>query len=348
MRVALCVKSIDGSGGIQRNYKLWYEMFKKRGIETYLFILEEPKYEKMDKNIILLEGKNINQKGLELKKYLDKFGEFDLFLLNAEYLKKYISQPYYITVHNTWEIKGNIFKRLKRYRKLRDKYLNENLIGISKSVLDNITEKLKIPVKSKYVVYAPHNIELVRTIANEEEIKDNYIVSVGSLIKRKNHALLLRSFAKLNLPLKLYLIGDGPERENLKQLAKKLNIENKVKFIGFKKNPYPYIKNAKLLISSSNSEGLPRVVVESLILKTPVVCTYSSDGIYEVMVDELKEFVVPKNDEDKLAKKIEAALNSYPEILAKYYMKFSEEESFKRFVFLATYHETSNTGLDKR
>ena len=345
MRVALCVKSIDGTGGIQRNYKLWYEMFKKRGVETYLFILEEPKYEQLDDHIILLEGKNIKQKGLSLQKHLKSLGRFDLFLLNAEYLKGYINQPYYITVHNTWEISGNLLKKLKRSRALKQKYYNEHVIGISKSVVDNITDNLKIQVKSKHVVYAPHNIERVRKLADEKEINGDFIVSVGSLIKRKNHELLLKSFAILDSDLDLFIVGEGPEKENLQKLAKKLGIEKRVKFTGFEQNPYPYIKNAKVLVSSSNSEGLPRVIVESLILNTPVVSTYSSEGVYEVMEKELKEFVVPKNDEKTLSEKIKKALESYPEIKEKYYKKFSEEESFKRFVSLSSGCGTSSTDL---
>jgi len=129
-------------------------------------------------------------------------------------------------------------------------------------------------------------------------------------------------------------------------LSKKLGIEQKVKFLGFVKNPYPYIKNAKLLVSSSNSEGLPRVIVESLILNTPVVSTYSSEGVFEVMENALKEFVVPKNDPKALADKMKQALKSYPRIEEKYYKKFSEEESFRRFLALSSGCETSNTGPD--
>jgi len=339
MQIGLCVKSIDGSGGIQKDYKLWYEMFKQKGHNVYLFILETPKYESIDNNIIVLEGATIKEKGEFLEKKLKELGKFNLFLLNAEYLKQYIHQSYYITVHNTWEIPKNIFKRFKFFRKNKQRYLNENLIGISKSVLDNITDNLKIPVKSKYVIYSPHNFDKIKLLSNHKNIGEKekqYIIAVGSLITIKNYSLLIKSFnlIKDKIKLDLFIIGEGKEKYNLKQLIKNLNLENRVKLLGFQQNPYPYIKNAKLLVSSSNSEGLPRSIVEALILHTPVVTTYSSKGIDEVMIDELQNFIVPKNQENKLANKMLEALNNYPPITDKYYSKFHIEESYHKFYSL--------------
>ena len=337
MQIGLCVKSIDGSGGIQKNYKLWYEMFKQKGHNVYLFILETPKYESIDNNIIVLEGATIKEKGEFLEKKLKELGKFNLFLLNAEYLKQYIHQPYYITVHNTWKIPKNIFKRFKFFRKNKQRYLNENLIGISKSVLDNITDNLKIAIKSKYVVYAPHDFSKLETLSKENIKEKNFIVAVGGLSKRKNYGLLIKAFNQIKnkISQNLLIIGNGEEEKNLKQLIKNLNLENRVKLLGFQQNPYPYIKNAKLLVSSSNSEGLPRSIVEALILHTPVVTTYSSKGIDEVMIDELQNFIVPKNQQDKLANKILEALNNYPPITDKFYSKFHIEESYYKFLSIA-------------
>ena len=74
-----------------------------------------------------------------------------------------------------------------------------------------------------------------------------------------------------------------------------------------------------------------------MILHTPVVTTYSSKGIDEVMIDELQNFILPKNQEDKLANKILEALNNYPLITDKYYSKFHIEESYHKFYSLFYY-----------
>jgi len=339
MKIGLLINEVDIYGGIQKNYLSWFYLFKKHNIETFLFVVDKPKKTFIkDENIIFLKGFSIFDKGLYLRNKIKQLGKFDLFLVNAEYMKAFIPNDYYITVHNTWEIKNR--KGLKKFfflQRMKQKYKNEKLIGISKSVLDNITDNLKIPVKSKTVIYAPHNIEKVRNLANENINKRNFIVSVGALIKRKRHDLTIKAFNQIknNTNKNLVIIGEGSEKENLEKLINSLNLQNRIKLLGFKENPYPYIKNASLLVLSSDSEGLPRVVVESLILHTPVVATYSSEGINEVMIDELQNFIVPKNNENILAQKILSALKAYPQITEKYYKKFDENESFKKFMELA-------------
>ena len=339
MRVGLLINEIDGEGGIQKNYRLWHNMFLEKGDESFLFVLKRPSLTTIkDKNIIFLDKKYNFLNGIELNKKIKEIGKFDLFIVNAEYMRPYLPKNlnYYISVHNTWS--RTIFnkkglKKYLRFKKIEKKYKNERLIGISKSVLDDITNVLKIPVKSKKVIYAPHNINKVRELANEFEVKDDYIVAVGGLSKRKNYDLLIKTYSKLNTNLKLFIIGRGKEEKNLKNLIKKLKLEDKVKLLGFKENPYPYIKNAKLLVSSSMSEGLPRVLVEALILNTPIVSTLSSNGIYEVMTDELKDYIAAI-DENDLLKKIKLALTLYPKITSKYYEKFDINNSYKEFLTL--------------
>ena len=138
----------------------------------------------------------------------------------------------------------------------------------------------------------------------------------------KNQALLLKAYARLKTDLHLVLLGKGNQEENLKKLAKKLNIENKVHFLGWQSNPYKYIKNAKLFVLSSNVEGFGNVLVESLILNTPVVSTNCPSGPNEILVDELSNYLAEVGDENSLKEKMELALNHYPKIEDKYYKKF--------------------------
>ena len=70
-----------------------------------------------------------------------------------------------------------------------------------------------------------------------------------------------------------YIIGDGPDLNNLKDESKTLNIDQQLHFLGFKENPYPYIKNADCLVLSSAFEAQGMVLTESLILETPVITT---------------------------------------------------------------------------
>jgi len=123
------------------------------------------------------------------------------------------------------------------------------------------------------------------------------------------------------------------ENKQILELSKRLGIKKeRIIFQPFAANPYHFIKNAKMLIMSSEREGLPRVIVESLVLKTPVVSTDCDTGPREVLVDELKGYLAKVNDSDDLAKKIGLALESYPEITDKYIEKFNKNEIKKQFL----------------
>ncbi len=78
-----------------------------------------------------------------------------------------------------------------------------------------------------------------------------------------------------------------PVEEQLRQLAKTLHIDDRVWFKGFQKNPLPWIKGARMLVLSSDSEGFGNVVVEALLLHTPVASTRCPGGVTEILTGEL-------------------------------------------------------------
>ncbi|WP_455218127.1 glycosyltransferase, partial [Kaarinaea lacus] len=83
---------------------------------------------------------------------------------------------------------------------------------------------------------------------------------------------------------------------------------------GFQSNPYPWIKNASLVVISSDYEGLSNVLIEALILGTPVVSTAHISGPREVMTGELSQFLSETGDAQGLAENIKKALDHYPDI----------------------------------
>lgn len=111
------------------------------------------------------------------------------------------------------------------------------------------------------------------------------IVSVGRLSKQKRfdrlieaHRLLLSDGVSNNL----LIIGEGDERENLEQTIISSGVQETVTLSGFKSNPYPYIKNADLLASSSDYEGFSSFVAEGLILGKAIVTT-ECNGMKELL-----------------------------------------------------------------
>ena len=71
----------------------------------------------------------------------------------------------------------------------------------------------------------------------------------------------------------IIILGEGSERESLENYIRENKLENSIKLLGFKSNPYPYIKNADAYILSSRYEGYPLVLCEALVLNKKIIST---------------------------------------------------------------------------
>ena len=118
--------------------------------------------------------------------------------------------------------------------------------------------------------------------------KNLHQFSIGTVCRLTNEKGLkefINSISKLKFDFKFFIIGDGPEKKKLRELAIKLNIKNKIIFCGFQN--YLQIKNRlkamDLFINCSYFEGFPNSVVESLANGTPVLASQSFGGINEII-----------------------------------------------------------------
>lgn len=139
---------------------------------------------------------------------------------------------------------------------------------------------------SKRVEYIPGvgvDIEKIRNIQVNKELKrkelgltlDNKVLlSVGELNKNKNHEVIIKALSKLNNPNIHYLIcGQGNLKEYLEKLIKKLNLENNVKLLGFRKDIYEIYKISDIFVFPSKREGLSVALMEALVCELPVICS---------------------------------------------------------------------------
>lgn len=132
------------------------------------------------------------------------------------------------------------------------------------------------------------------------------ILSVGRLVPQKNHANLLRAFAELlkSRPAKLVILGEGPLRPRLQDLARRLGLVQAVDFPGFRSNPFPFMAKASAFVLSSDHEALPLALIEALACGTPVVSTDCPHGPREILEGGKWGRLVPARDERALAKAI--------------------------------------------
>lgn len=134
------------------------------------------------------------------------------------------------------------------------------------------------------------------------------LLCVGDLIPRKRHADLLRGFSEFLMPRRevtpeirpvLIFAGDGPLRIILEALARKLGIAEQVRFAGFQNDLRTFYTLADVTVMVSLQEGLPRSLMESLAMGTPVIAT-DVRGNHE-LVDETCGFLVPPRNSQALA-----------------------------------------------
>jgi glycosyltransferase involved in cell wall biosynthesis len=129
------------------------------------------------------------------------------------------------------------------------------------------------------------------------------ILAVGRLHYHKDYPTLLRAFAILRRRLDAHLVflGDGEERGRLEALARELQVETAVSFLGAVANPLPYMKHAKVLALSSMVEALPTVVIEALAMNLPVVATDCPTGPREILCEGAYGTLVPVGDSSTMA-----------------------------------------------
>lgn len=147
--------------------------------------------------------------------------------------------------------------------------------------------------------------------------KAKRIVAVGSLIPVKNHALLIRAFARLrDREAQLIILGEGPLRSQLEVLAQELDVADRIAMPGFTKDPWPYLASAQVFVLCSEYEGSPVSMAEALYMGLNVVSTDCVSGPAELLDHGAFGDLVPCGNEEALAVAIARAL-SRPKDLAK-------------------------------
>ena len=170
----------------------------------------------------------------------------------------------------------------------------DKLACVSTEVQESLRVFPLIQKKKIEVIYNIHNVadiitkskQDIMTKAEKDIFSNPCLIYCGRMDANKAPTRALLAFAKSNRPDNAHIVFVGVDKGNLipklKEIASKYDISNKVHILGKKNNPYPYFLQAKALVSSSYSEGLPGVMIESLILGIPVVTTNSSKGIWEI------------------------------------------------------------------
>ena len=144
------------------------------------------------------------------------------------------------------------------------------------------------------------------------------LVCVGRLSAEKGVDRLLRVYVRLlrdGLAPHLWVVGDGPERNQLERYAKEHGLNDRVHFEGYQENPYPYMNGADILVCPSLFEGFSTVITEGVILGKPIVATNCS-GMQELLGDS-EYGLITSNDDEALYQGLRRMLTE-PGLLERY------------------------------
>ncbi len=143
-----------------------------------------------------------------------------------------------------------------------------------------------------------------------KQSRNPVILTCGRLDHSKNQSLLIDAFSLVNrkFEAKLIIMGEGPERENLKARIRELGLEDRVTFLGYKKNPFKYMARSDVFVLSSETEGFAMVIIEAMACGIPVVSTQCPCGPGEIITPGDNGFLVPMRDAPGLASAISRLL----------------------------------------
>ena len=177
----------------------------------------------------------------------------------------------------------------------------------------NIFEKQKI-----FVIQDPHlNIndinELKNNEVNEEFQNDKKVlISIGRLTRQKNFKFLIKNFSKIfekNNNLQLIIIGDGEKKEELLLQANELGLCDNIKFVGYKKNVYNYLKHSNYYISTSNWEGSSLSMIDAAYIGIPILCSDCPSGRKEFIDIDKRGYLYATNDDQDFIEKFNLMIN---------------------------------------
>jgi len=136
------------------------------------------------------------------------------------------------------------------------------------------------------------------------------VLGMGRLEPCKGFLDLIRAWAEVqkNAPSRLLILGEGSERSRLEREVEALGLQGRVALPGFRRNPLPFMKQARVFVLSSYREGMPNVLIQALGLGTRVVATDCPHGPREIMSEAGVGDLVRPGDTTQMAGAIARAL----------------------------------------
>ncbi len=311
-------------GGAEKVCLTLSNEFVKRDYDVELWIAETTETsltKKLDENITVLSfNKNhvrncvipmakllISRKPKQLLVFHIELALLAIVLKKILFLKTSIVVRSINTLSQAFTYPKNVWE--KYFAKVVIKQLllySDKIIAQSTGMKKDLIDKFKIHPDKLVTIHNPAFVFSINGTGMENHASDNDIefLYVGRLSPQKGLNNLIQAFNqayKQNQNLSLKLVGEGPEKEKLQKLVNELNLSGSIGFEGFQSHTKKYYSRAKATLLTSNFEGFPNVLIESISLGTPVISFDCPSGPDDIIEPGINGILVPHLNVEKFA-----------------------------------------------
>ena len=324
----LIVNDIMSTGGTEKLIKDICKYYNVKNIELYIATYFKAEW---DKDIDSKVAEHYYFNKINRNSFINKLGkyifnisqyevledEFDVCIvykqlcydaINYVKAKKYILWVHEDYAYNKLYESSNWWKNRIEYNH-KKKFLKnyDKIVACSENAKESFEKYYKV---KNLIVIKNSIIEIEIESKCDDEIdlpnaiKNNYMINISTLSNSvagygKRVDLLIELFSKClknDENLKLVIVGSGKIKDELEKLITELGIVDKCFLLGKKDNPYPYIKNAKIMLSTSNAESYGLSIAEAMYLGVPAVC-FNNRGISDFVNNGQNGIIVNSNEE---------------------------------------------------
>lgn len=308
-----------GSGGAERVMSILVDYFAIKGYEVHLFIFDkDPSFYKINSNVhchyiyterkiggpigtlMQLRASFLSARALikQIKPdcligFTTVYNVLTILLAKSEKVPSIISERTNPKVFKVTKITGLLRKWFYRFG-------DAIVLQTERSISSFKESGIQIPQR-KEIIFNPIGGEF----SNQCLVRENIILSVGRIDSKKGHDLLLKAWAKSQpYGWKLWIAGEGVNKEMYIKLAQDLQINSQVEFLGNVKDVNALLNRAKIFVLSSRVEGFPNALCEAMLAGCACISFDCPTGPAEIIQDGQNGRLVDAENIDKLAEAI--------------------------------------------
>jgi glycosyltransferase involved in cell wall biosynthesis len=189
----------------------------------------------------------------------------------------------------------------------------QDLIGNTPEIIRQAVEmgwpEARAHVISNFVDPLPAGLNPVKRADYDTPEDATVLIHLGRFVRRKRFDLAIEAVSRLPGNVHAWLIGDGELLDDMKALAHRLGVSDRVHFLGWQRDPSPFLKAADILLCPTDEEPLGNIVLEGWNAGLPVVAT-ASPGPSWLIDDGVNGLVSPCGDVDALTASVRRVLDS--------------------------------------